>query len=290
MFNNQILRKMERVKLLVLPKELKALFAASLAGFFDTFKSIIPTIGKVAMGVFNSLASSRGTRKVACYTVFGKTDADGNTTSGLHFLHNDGKLLVVNNAMNNSYSITIPRRGLNTGLMVHLAPLSQLDITDEISSASQANIQNFAISEMDPDKSTALGGSLGASILSCLGYFTKGNLATPFNLTAKIVLQSIGLDIQISLAPGLQIMQGQSLEVRSVGDGEVKRYNEVTPMITAEEDGTTVLVLKNALDGFKDEDELSLTGDIAFKNVEGTQVADRLGEGITDEVRSILTA
>jgi hypothetical protein len=88
----------------------------------------------------------------------------------------------------------------------------------------------------------------------------------------------------------LEILQGQSLEVRSVGDGEVKRFNEVDPCLTAEEDGTTVLLLKDALAGFKDEDELSLVGDIAFKNVTGVQVADRLGEGISEEVRSIFLA
>jgi hypothetical protein len=132
-----------------------------------------------------------------------------------------------------------------------------------------------------------LSGSLGVGLLSCLGYFTKGNLSTPFNLTAKITIRAIGLDIQISLAKGLEILKSHSLEVRSVGEGEIKRFKEVNPTQAAEEDGSTVLLLKNALAGFKDEDELCLKGYIAFRNVAGVEVADRLGEGISDEVRSV---
>jgi hypothetical protein len=80
------------------------------------------------------------------------------------------------------------------------------------------------------------------------------------------------------------------LEVRSVGEGEIKRFNEVNSSLSTEQDGSTVLLLKNALAGFKDEDELCLLGDIAFRNVAGVQVADRLGEGISEEVRSIFLA
>jgi hypothetical protein len=259
-----------------------------LRGFFDLVKSALPTIGKVAMGVLSNFVS--GSRMAARYTVFGNFNEGLVATAGLHFLRKNNKIYAVNNTMENSYSITIPRRGNNTGLLVHLAPLSQFDVTTEIYDASNANIQNFEVTEMEPSKTTGLQGSIGASILSCLGYFTKGNLVNPFNLTAKISIRAIGLDIQISLAPGLKILQGQSLEVRSVGDGEVKRFNEVSPCLTAEEDGTTVLLLKDALAGFKDEDELSLVGDIAFQNVAGIQVADRLGEGISEEVRSIFLA
>jgi hypothetical protein len=278
---------MENANLIVSSKRQKTI-KNDLRGFFDFVKSALPTIGKVAMGVLSNFVS--GSRKAARYTVFGNFNEEQTATAGLHFLRSDNKLFAVNNTMDNSYSITIPRRGSNKGLLVHLAPLSQLEITDEIYEASNANIQNFEVTEMEPEKTTCLRGSIGASILSCLGYFTKGNLTNPFNLTAKISIRAIGLDIQISLAPGLEILQGQSLEVRSVGDGEVKRFNEVDPCLTAEEDGTTVLLLKDALAGFKDEDELSLIGDIAFKNVTGVQVADRLGEGISEEVRSIFLA
>jgi hypothetical protein len=76
------------------------------------------------------------------------------------------------------------------------------------------------------------------------------------------------------------------LEVRSVGEGEIKRFNEVNPSLSTVQDGSTVLLLNDALAGFKDEDELCLMGYIAFRNVAGVEVADRLGEGLSDEVRS----
>jgi hypothetical protein len=257
-------------------------------GFFESVKSTLPNIGKVAMGVLNDLVSAP--HRAARYTVFGNFSEEHEATVGLHFLRSDNKIFAVNNSLENSYSITIPRRGNNTGLLVHLAPLSQLDVTAEIYKASDANIQNFEVTELEPENTKGVSGLIAVSILSCLGYFTKGNLSTPFNLTAKITIRAIGLDIQISLVQGLEILKGQSLEVRSVGEEEIKRFNEVNPSFSTEQDGSTVLLLKNALAGFKDEDELCLLGDIAFRNVAGVQVADRLGEGISEEVRSIFLA
>jgi hypothetical protein len=274
---------MENVEDLITSSKRKKRKNVELGGFFDFVKTTLPTIGKVASGVLDNFLS--GSRKTARYTVFENFDEERNATTGLHFLHSDNKIIAVNNTIDNSYSITLPCRGDNKGQVAHLAPLSQLDITPEISDASKANIQNLAVTEMEPEKTEGLSGSTGVSILSCLGYFTKGNLSTPFNLTAKITIRAIGLDIQISLAQGLEILKGQSLEVRSVGEGEIKRFNEVNPSLAAEEDGSTVLLLEDALAGFMDEDELCLMGDIAFRNVAGVEVADRLGEGISDEVR-----
>jgi hypothetical protein len=276
---------MENVEDLITSSKSKKGNNVELVGFFDFVKTTLPTIGKVSLGVLENFLS--GSRKPARYTVFGNFDEERSVTTGLHFLHSGNKIFAVNNTKNNSYSITLPRRGDNKGKVVHLAPLSQLDITPEINDASKANIQNLAVTEMEPEKAEGLSRSTSVSILSCLGYFTKGNLSTPFNLTAKITIRAIGLDIQISLAQGLEILKGQSLEVRSVGEGEIKRFNEVNPSLASEEDGSTVLLLKDALAGFKDEDELCLMGDIAFRNVAGVEVADRLGEGISDEVRSV---
>jgi hypothetical protein len=276
---------MENVEDLITSSKRKKRNNVELGGFFDFVKATLPTIGKVASGVLDNFLS--GSREPARYTVFGNFEKERNATTGLHFLHSDNKIFAVNNTKNNSYSIMLPRRGDNKGQVVHLGPLSQLDITPEINDASKANIQNLAVTEMEQEKTVGLSGSLGVGLLSCLGYFTKGNLSTPFNLTAKITIRAIGLDIQISLAKGLEILKSHSLEVRSVGEGEIKRFKEVNPTQAAEEDGSTVLLLKNALAGFKDEDELCLKGYIAFRNVAGVEVADRLGEGISDEVRSV---
>jgi hypothetical protein len=73
------------------PEDSKKLYSGKIPGFFDTFKSIIPTIGKVSMGSLVDKLSEKPSSKKAHYKVFGKDEGKENQLPGLPHLHKDDK-------------------------------------------------------------------------------------------------------------------------------------------------------------------------------------------------------
>jgi hypothetical protein len=73
------------------PEDSKKLYSGKIPGFFDTFKSIIPTIGKVSMGSLVDKLSEKPSSKKAHYKVFGKDEGKENQLPDLPLLHKDDK-------------------------------------------------------------------------------------------------------------------------------------------------------------------------------------------------------
>lgn len=250
-------------------------------GLFDFISSALPTIGKVAMNVFSSFAND-GT-KVGCYTALSEGQGEEDET-GLHFINENGRLMAVNTSLSKSYAVNIPAKGNEPILNAVLKPFSKLDMTEDMRNASNANIQRFSVLGM-PKASSAGLTNLGEGVISCLAYVTKGILKIGKKLNAHLTLKAVNDDLQIILSVDLKPVSVQSVTISALNGGEQKRFNFVgaMPIESASNDTEYRIVLKDALKGFQEDDDLEIVGDVAFENVSGKCVVDKTGTFLTEE-------
>lgn len=251
-------------------------------GLFDLISSALPTIGKVAMNVFSSFAND-GT-KVCCYTALAEGQGEEDET-GLHFINENGKLIAVNTSLSKSYAVNIPAKGNEPILNAVLKPFSKLDMTEDMRNASNANIQRFSVLGM-PNASSAGLTNFGEGVISCLAYVTKGILKLGKKLNAHLMLKAVNDDLQIILSVDLKPVSVQSVTISALNGGEQKRFNFVgaMPIESANSSDTEYrIVLKDALKGFQEDDDLEIVGDVAFENITGECIVDKTGTFLTEE-------
>jgi len=261
-----------------------------IGGLFDMIKSALPTIGKVAMNVMSTLV---GDGKMTVYTVMSEGDCnDGFADSGLHFIGNNGRVIAVNTSLSKTYSVNIPAKGKNPVESISLAPLGKYDITENLRDASNANIQHIGVLGLPNKAAKGLDG-IGCGVLSCIAYFVLNELIGGKDISTHISLRAIGKDLRITLSADLCPIQGQSFTIKGSNGGEEKRFNSV--VASAVENGIEgagrCILLKGALDGFKDDDELELLGDIGFENLTGASVASKYSSPLTsDEITKLASS
>jgi len=245
-------------------------------GLFDMIKSALPTIGKVAMNVMSTLV---GDGKTMVYTVLSDGDSsDGFADSGLHFIGGDGRVTAVNTSLSKTYTINVPAKGKGLVQSISLSPLGKWDITDDLRNASNANIQRIGVLGLPNQAAKGLNG-IGYGVLSCIAYAVLRELIG-------------GKDLRITLSADLNPVQGQAFTIKGGNGGEEKRFNAVTASaIESNADGTQkCILLKGALDGFEEDDELEILGDIGFENQTGVSVSSKFGTPLTQEDVKKLTS
>lgn len=102
-------------------------------------------------------------------------------------------------------------------------------------------------------------------ILSCVGYVTKKMLENRvFKMTSHIFLQVVGKDLRITLSSGLTLESAPSVAIAVKDGAENKKYLSVpaTHEVVAHEgelgSSAGVIVLKDAMIGYEDDEELEL--------------------------------
>lgn len=250
-------------------------------GLFDLISSALPTIGKVAMNVFSSFAND-GT-KANCYTALSEGESEKDE-AGLHFINENGKLIAVNTSLLKSYAVNIPAKGNEPILNAVLKPFSKLDMTEDMRNASNANIQRFSILGM-PNPASAGLTNFGEGVISCLAYVTKGILKIGKKLNAHLMLKAVNDDLQIILSVDLKPVSVQSVTVSALNGGEQKRFNFVgaTSIESDNNDPEYKIILKNALKGFQEDDDLEIVGDVMFENLSGECIVEKTGTFLTEE-------
>lgn len=258
-------------------------------GLFDMIKSALPTIGKVAMNVMSTLV---GDGKTTVYTVLSDGDSsDGFADSGLHFVGGDGCVTAVNTLLSKTYTINVPAKGKGLVQSISLSPLGKWDVTDDLRNASNANIQRIGVLGLPNQAAKGLDG-IGCGVLSCIAYAVLRELVGGKDISTHISLRAIGKDLRITLSADLNPVQGQAFTIKGGNGGEEKRFNAVSASaIESSADGTQkCILLKGALDGFEEDDELEILGDIGFENLTGVSVSSKFGTPLTHEDVKKLTS
>lgn len=254
-------------------------------GFFDMIKSALPTIGKVAMNVIGSIVNEGNGEKNAMYSVTLGASENGEE-EGIHFINKDGKVIAVNTSLTKTCTLNFPRKADHLGEAVQLAPFTQFDVTQDLRNSAKSNAQRFSVVSA-PSEIQGADVAGGIGVLSCLGYFTKKLIESPFKLNSHIVLQMIGKHLKITLIGGLEVQSGRSLTLGTSAGGELKRFNTIDATSGSAGDnaaGETYILLPNALADYADDDELELIGDLVFVNVAGNSLDIKMGEPLTPEL------
>lgn len=265
-----------------------------LMGFMDLFKAAAPTIGKVVGGLWNTFVGADGTQRYGFVQVDLGTDEKGEAEK-LPLVNVNGRIMAYNTSLAKDLTLNFPRK-LNryNGEVCVLKPFSKLDVTDNFSDCSASDVERFNVQSTDASLAVSSDGLVNG-LLSCVGYITKKMLeGRIFKLTSHIFLQIVGQDLKITLSSGLSLESAPSVNIMVKDGAENKKFLNVQalPETVAYGEGLEnakgAVVLKGALAGYDDDDELELDITVNYSAPKGMLLGDRRGESITYEDLCVL--